>query len=110
MKRMLFAGPTSAIGEGRNSGKPGNSLLHPLLCALSDCSIISWLCPHPNPELSRSRIPDRSALQRKTGPDRLAHFPEAGSLHGIDDIFSLPIAYGAVCCDLTTPVVLAPEP
>ena len=44
-------------------------------------------------------------IQRKTGADGLAHFPEAGSLHAIDDIFSLPIAYGAVCCDLTNPVV-----
>lgn len=44
-------------------------------------------------------------IQRKTGADGLAHFPEAGSLHAIDDIFSLPIAYGAVCCDLTKPIV-----
>ena len=44
-------------------------------------------------------------IQRKTGADGLAHFPEAGSIPAIDDIFSLPIAYGAVCCDLTNPVV-----
>jgi hypothetical protein len=42
-------------------------------------------------------------IQRKTGTDGVAHFPEAGSLHEIDDIFSLPIAYGAVCCDITKP-------
>lgn len=44
-------------------------------------------------------------IQRKTGSDGLAHFPEAGSLHDIDDIFSLPIAYGAVCCDISKPQI-----
>ena len=44
-------------------------------------------------------------IQRKTGPDGLAHFPEAGSLHDIDGIFSLPIAYGAVCCDISKPQI-----
>ena len=39
-------------------------------------------------------------IQRKTGSDGVAHFPEAGSLGKIDDIFSLPITYGAVCCDI----------
>jgi hypothetical protein len=39
-------------------------------------------------------------LQRRTGDDGIAHFPEAGSLKDIDDIFSLPITYGAVCCDV----------
>ena len=44
-------------------------------------------------------------IQRKTGADGFAHFPEAGSLHEIDDIFSLPIAYGAVCCDISKPQI-----
>jgi hypothetical protein len=44
-------------------------------------------------------------IQRKTGVDGLARFPEAGSLHEIDDIFSLPIAYGAVCCDISKPQI-----
>jgi hypothetical protein len=44
-------------------------------------------------------------LQRKTGPDGVAHFPEAGSLNVIDDIFSLPINYGMVCCDISKPVI-----
>ena len=39
-------------------------------------------------------------IQRKTGLDGVAHFPEAGSLGKIDDIFSLPVTYGAVCCDI----------
>ncbi len=43
-------------------------------------------------------------IQRKTGQDGIAHFPEAGSLHAVDDIYSLPIEYGAVCCDITNPV------
>jgi hypothetical protein len=42
-------------------------------------------------------------IQRRTGSDGLAHFPEAGSLKQIDDIFSLSITYGAVCCDITKP-------
>jgi hypothetical protein len=44
-------------------------------------------------------------IQRRTGRDGLAHFPEAGSLKDIDDIFSLPIEYGAVCCDISNPVI-----
>jgi hypothetical protein len=44
-------------------------------------------------------------IQRKTGDDGFAHFPEAGSLRDIDDIFSLPIEYGAVCCDISKPVI-----
>jgi hypothetical protein len=42
-------------------------------------------------------------IQRRTGSDGLAHFPEAGSLHQVDDIFSLPVTYGAVCCDISKP-------
>jgi hypothetical protein len=44
-------------------------------------------------------------IQRKTGADGLAHFPEAGSLRDIDDIFALPITYGAVCCDISKPQI-----
>src|SRR5271170_6594781 len=44
-------------------------------------------------------------IQRKTGVDGLAHFPEAGALRNIDDIFSLPITYGAVCCDISKPQI-----
>ena len=44
-------------------------------------------------------------IQRKTGDDGIAHFPEAGSLKGIDDIYSLPIVYGAVCCDISKPEI-----
>ena len=44
-------------------------------------------------------------IQRKTGADGLVHFPEAGLFHEIDDIFSLPIAYGAVCCDNPKPQI-----
>ena len=40
-------------------------------------------------------------LQRKTDANGIAHFPEAGSLQDIDDIYSLPITYGSVCCDVT---------
>jgi hypothetical protein len=42
-------------------------------------------------------------IQQKTGADGPVHFLEAGSLHEIDDIFSLPIAYGAVCCEIPKP-------
>ena len=41
-----------------------------------------------------------SWITRRTGKDGIAHFPEAGSLTDIDDIYSLPIVYGAVCCDI----------
>jgi hypothetical protein len=44
-------------------------------------------------------------IQRKTGSDGIAHFPEAGSLGDIDDIFSTPIEYGAACCDISNPVI-----
>jgi hypothetical protein len=44
-------------------------------------------------------------LQRKTGSDGIAHFPEAGSLSDIDDIFSLPINYSMVCGDISKPVI-----
>jgi hypothetical protein len=44
-------------------------------------------------------------IQRKTGADGIAHFPEAGSLRDIDDIFSLPTTYGAVCCDISNPKI-----
>lgn len=48
---------------------------------------------------------DCKFIQRKTGSDGMAHFPEAGSLRDIDDIFALPIAYGAVCCDISKPQI-----
>jgi hypothetical protein len=44
-------------------------------------------------------------VQRRTGPDGITHFPEAGSLTDIDDIYSLPITYGMVCCDISKPVI-----
>ena len=44
-------------------------------------------------------------IQRKTGNDGVAHFPEAGTLKDIDDIYSLPIKYGAICCDISNPVI-----
>jgi hypothetical protein len=44
-------------------------------------------------------------IQRRTGADGIAHFPEAGSLKEIDDIFSLPISYGMVCCDIANPKI-----
>lgn len=44
-------------------------------------------------------------IRKKTGDDGFAHFPEAGSLKDIDDIFSLPIEYGVVCCDISKPVI-----
>ena len=45
------------------------------------------------------------SFQRNTGEDGIAHFPEAGSLKDIDDIYSLPITYGAVCCDISKPEI-----
>jgi hypothetical protein len=42
-------------------------------------------------------------IQRRTGRDGIAHFPEAGSLKDIDDIYSLPLSYGMVCCDISSP-------
>jgi hypothetical protein len=33
-------------------------------------------------------------IHRRTGKDGFAHFPEAGLLKDIDDVFSLPITYG----------------
>jgi hypothetical protein len=44
-------------------------------------------------------------IQRKTGADGIAHFPEAGSLDGIDDIFSISTRYIEVCCDISNPVI-----
>src|SRR5882724_7833664 len=44
-------------------------------------------------------------IQRKTGDDGIAHFPGAGSLGDIDDFYSTPISYGAVCCDISNPVI-----
>ncbi len=44
-------------------------------------------------------------IQRKTGNDGIAHFPEAGSLTDIDDIYSLPLTYGMVCCDIDKPKI-----
>lgn len=44
-------------------------------------------------------------IQRTTGSDGIARFPEAGYLKDIDDIFSLPITYSAVCCDISKPVI-----
>jgi hypothetical protein len=45
------------------------------------------------------------SIQRTTGSDGIAHFSEAGSLNDIDDIFSLPITYVMVCCDIFNPVI-----
>jgi hypothetical protein len=42
---------------------------------------------------------------RKTGRDGIAHFPEAGSLKDIDDVFSAPITYNEECCDISKPVI-----
>jgi hypothetical protein len=44
-------------------------------------------------------------IQRRMGDDGIAHFPEAGSLKDLDDIYSLPITYGMVCCDISQPVI-----
>jgi hypothetical protein len=44
-------------------------------------------------------------IQRKTGPDGIAHFPEAGSLKDFDDIYSIPITYAMVCCDISEPTI-----
>jgi hypothetical protein len=44
-------------------------------------------------------------IQRKTGADGLAHFPEAMSIKDFDDIYSLPITYGMTCCDITKPEI-----
>ncbi len=44
-------------------------------------------------------------IQRKIGDEGTAHFPEAGSLKDIDDIFSTPIEYGTVCRDISKPVI-----
>jgi hypothetical protein len=44
-------------------------------------------------------------IQRRTGSDGIAHFPEAGSLTDIDDIYSLSASYGEVCCDISSPVI-----
>ena len=35
-------------------------------------------------------------ITRKTGKDGLAHFPEAGTLPGIDDIYALTIPYASL--------------
>jgi hypothetical protein len=48
---------------------------------------------------------DCKFIQRKTGSDGIAHFPEAGSLSDIDDIFSLPVTYTMVCCDISRPII-----
>lgn len=44
-------------------------------------------------------------IQRKTDSNGVAHFPEAGRIKEIDDIFSLPIEYGMVCCDIPDPKI-----
>ena len=44
-------------------------------------------------------------IQRRTGADGLAHFPEAMSIKDFDDIYSLPITYGMTCCDITKPQI-----
>jgi hypothetical protein len=44
-------------------------------------------------------------IQRKTGADGVARFPEAGTLSDIDDIFSSSTEYGEVCCDISRPVI-----
>jgi hypothetical protein len=48
-------------------------------------------------------------IQRETDAAGIAHFPEAGSLRTIDDIYSLPIKYGMVCCDISQPKVPGTE-
>ncbi|HEY1731562.1 MAG TPA: hypothetical protein VGG15_07425 [Terriglobales bacterium] len=42
-------------------------------------------------------------IQRKTSEDGIAHFPEAGSLKDVEDIYSLPLLYSMVCCDISHP-------
>ncbi len=39
-------------------------------------------------------------ITRRTDKTGAAHFPEAGSLPDLDDVYSLPIAYGMTCCDV----------
>jgi len=64
---------------------------------------LRYECTYPPPG-AKGRVHCKF-IQRTTGSDGVAHFPEAGSLSQIDDIFSLPIAYGAVCCDITKPEI-----
>lgn len=44
-------------------------------------------------------------IHRRTGADGFAHFPEAGSLKDIDDIFPMSAEYREGCCDISHPVI-----
>ena len=44
-------------------------------------------------------------IHRKTDKKGIANFPEAGSLHDIDDIFPMSASYREICCDISNPVI-----
>lgn len=44
-------------------------------------------------------------LKRKTGPDGIASFSEAGRLREIDDIYPFSIVYDERCCDISKPKI-----
>jgi len=44
-------------------------------------------------------------VQRKTGPDGIARFPEASSLNNIDDIYAVSNIYAQMCCDISNPAI-----
>jgi hypothetical protein len=44
-------------------------------------------------------------IHRKTGSDGVAHFPGAGNLPDIDDIFPSSTVYGEICCDIPKPAI-----
>jgi hypothetical protein len=44
-------------------------------------------------------------IHRTTGDEGFTHFPEAGSLTDIDDVFPMSAAYREVCCDISEPVI-----
>jgi hypothetical protein len=44
-------------------------------------------------------------IHRTTGKDGIAHFPEAGSLKDVDDIFPMSCKYREDCCDISKPVI-----
>src|SRR5258708_5277871 len=44
-------------------------------------------------------------VRKKTDHNGVAHFPDAGRLSNIDDIYPWSVAYAEVCCDISHPVV-----
>jgi hypothetical protein len=93
LPRQLHAQEYAVLAVDSKSGKPLSGV--PI--------VLRYACTFTG---SGEKIKEHcKSIHRTTGKDGIAHFPEAGSLADIDDIFPMSVAYQEVCCDISRPEI-----